>query len=162
MKEERDTGSHLRVQGRGRVRTCAEPGKEGPRKGSVPFPAASELNEGRVTSNPVRSQRRAPSLLLSLHLAPRAGVCRAQGLSAYITLVPFGGMKNLPGGYCKQAYVHPNRERKGQGLLPCLSPSAWRSPPPTDCRHGSPPQHLGSGREPRPMAPPGHPGHGAW
>lgn len=39
-------------------------------------------------------------------------------------------MKNLPGVYCKQAYVHPNTERKGQRIIHApLSPRLALSTP---------------------------------
>lgn len=120
-------GSHPRVQGCVLILTCRCREGVPPREAASALPSRPQLNEGHATST---SQWRAPFLLISLHLAPRAGVCRAQGLSAYITLVPFGRMKNLPGVYCKQAYVHPNTERKGQRIIHApLSPRPALSTP---------------------------------
>lgn len=120
-------GSHRRVQGCELILTCRCREEVPPGEAPSALPSRLLLNEGHVTST---SQWRAPFLLISLHLAPRAGVCRARGLSAYITLVPFGRMKNLPGVYCKQAYVHPNTERKGQRIIHApLSPHLALSTP---------------------------------
>lgn len=117
MKRALDTGGHLGVQGRVRILTRAGQGRSAPGRAPCPSQQPPGLTEAVSRSERVTSPRRAPSLLISPHWAPAAGVCRARGLSAYITLVPFGRMKNLPGVYCKQAYVRPNTERKGQRII---------------------------------------------
>lgn len=82
-------------------RFTAAPSK--PQEESLPFPATSWLKSSLTIMNLILSQRGGTVSPGPPPLGPLEQVFPGRGLNAYITLVPFGRMKNHPAVHCKQA-----------------------------------------------------------
>lgn len=92
-----------RMQGSRPLHSRAPSKPPHPREESLPFPATSWLKSSPIILNLIMSQPGGTVSPGPPPLGPLEQVFPGRGLNAYITLVPFGRMKNHPAVHCKQA-----------------------------------------------------------